>query len=243
LHAANETEFTHTQKERIGIKERSIKMVKNKMTCDACGSASAPEESRFCPDCGSSLAVESEDTNTMDTPMATAVPISAVLPTPNDDLLSSISKPSSSHTTMNGAMYFKHPSPEMLARANKREASLGILFVETTERKGKFTVPQSIDVLCVLRGSTIDLSIADFVYPTTTIRVIPSVLSGVKIKVPRGVRVEMQGIGILGGMKGLKTQNIHVGQDGPVLKVQGVTVLGSVVVTVNDSVPPVKVVE
>jgi hypothetical protein len=144
---------------------------------------------------------------------------------------------------MNGAMYFKHPSPEMLARANNRDFNLGILFVETTERKGKFTVAQSIDVLCILGGSTIDLSIADFVYPTTTIRVIPNVLSGLKIKVPRGVRVEMQGIGILGGMKGLKTQNIHVGQDGPVLIVQGVTVLGSVQVIVNDSVPPVKVVE
>jgi uncharacterized OB-fold protein len=213
------------------------------MTCNACGSASAPERSRFCPDCGTSLAVESEDINTMDTPMATAVPISTVLPTPNDDLPSTISTRSISHATMNGAMYFKHPSPEILARANIRDLNVGILFVETTERKGKFTVPRSIDVLCVLRGSTIDLSIADFVYPTTTINVIPSVLSGLKIKVPRGVRVEMQGIGILGRMKGLESQNIHVGQDGPVLIVRGVSVLGGVKVTVNDSVPPVKVVE
>lgn len=232
-----------------------MKMVQNKMTCSACGSSSAPEGSRFCPDCGTNLSLESEDVNTMDTPLATAVPVpmstieplspvttATVEPPLNDVVPSTIAASGVSPTIAPRAMYFKNPTPEMLARTSKHGFNGGVLFVEACDRRGKFTVPQSISVVSVMNGTSIDLSVADFVYPKTTIRVVPAVMSGLKIKVPRGVRVEMQGIGIMGGMKGLKTQNIHAGEDGPLLVVQGLTVMGCVKVTVNEYVPAVKVV-
>jgi hypothetical protein len=215
------------------------------MTCNACGSTSAPEGSRFCPECAANLAMESEDVHTMDTPTATALPMSTVMPssnaTPSTIVTSAVSY--DNHDTVNSALYFKNPSPEIMGRAKSFGFNLGVLFIATCNPRGKFTVPKSIVVVSVLSVCKINLSIADFVHPVTTILVIPSVLSGLLITVPRGVRVETQGIGIIGVIWGLSTQNIHVGQEGPLLIVKGLTVMGGVKVSVNKKVPPVTVVE
>eukprot|EP00980_Cylindrotheca_fusiformis_P017805 scaffold5622_cov129-Cylindrotheca_fusiformis.AAC.4 len=225
-------------------------MVENKMTCSACGAVNAPEGSRFCPDCGTNLSVESEDVNTMDTPLARAVPLpedfSSSTTRQNGDIPSSIGTTISStepSTEMHRAMYFKNPSQEMLKRASKHDFKLGAMFIMTPERKGKYTVPATISAVTLMSGGKIDFSRADFVYPETTILVVPCIMAGLIIKVPRGVRVEIQGLGIMGIMSGLKTQNIHVGQTGPLIIVKGVAIMGAVKVFVNENVPPIKVVD
>lgn len=227
-------------------------MTKNSLTCNACGATAIAEGSRFCPDCGTSLTLEAEDINTMDTPTAEALPLSEVQavahsphpPPSHADTPSTLGiaadeiRPTPDVCT---ALYFQNPSPEIMARSKSFGLSFGVLFVGTPRQRGKFTVAKNVSVVSVLDGTKIDLSVADFVYPVTTIRVFPSVLSGVKIIVPRGVRVEMQGLGILGGIKGL-SQNIPVSHDGPQLVVKGITVLGGIKVTVNHKVPPVQIV-
>lgn len=217
----------------------------NKTTCSACGCTSAPDGSRFCPDCGTNLSVESEEIHTMDTPTATALPISAVGP-------SSTVTPSSldrsvgadeSPSKVNGALYFKNPSSVIMGRSKKFDVNLGVLFIGTANPKGKFTVPKCLAVVSILSGSRIDLSVADFVHPVSKIRVLPSVISGLLITVPRGVRVETRGIGVIGVVRGLNTQNVHVGEEAPLLVVQGLTMLGWIEVNVNKNVPPVTIVE
>merc|ERR1712043_45583 len=83
--------------------------------------------------------------------------------------------------TMNGAMYFKNPSPEMLERPNNNRFVGGVLFIETSDPNGKFTVPKSITATSVLSGSKIDFSVADFIHPVTTIRAYGTVLSDLKV--------------------------------------------------------------
>eukprot|EP00980_Cylindrotheca_fusiformis_P025553 scaffold14050_cov163-Cylindrotheca_fusiformis.AAC.3 len=225
-------------------------MIEKKITCSACGAANAPDGSRFCPDCGTNLSVESEDVNTMDTPLARAVPFpedytSSTTPQ-NGDIPSTIGTTVSTaepSTDMHRAMYFKNPSRDMLERASKHDFKLGVMFVMTPERKGKYTAPETISAITLMGGGKIDFSRADFVYPETTILVAPCIMGGLIIKVPRGVRVEIRGIGIMGGMKGLKTQNMPVGQTGPLVIIKGVAIMGGVKVVLNQNVPPIKVVE
>ncbi|CAJ1934411.1 unnamed protein product [Cylindrotheca closterium] len=227
-------------------------MTKNSLTCNACGASSIAEGSRFCPTCGTSMAMEAEDINTMDTPTAEALPLSEVQAIPHEPYPSPshAATPSTLEVTadeigsthnVQAALFFKNPSPEIKARTKYFGLSFGVLFIGTPRQTGKFTVPKNISVVSVLDGTKIDLSVADFVHPVTTIRVFPSVLSGVKIIVPRGVRVETQGLGILGGIKGI-SQNIPVSHDGPKIIVQGITVLGGIKVSVNHNVPPVQIV-
>ncbi|CAJ1934410.1 unnamed protein product [Cylindrotheca closterium] len=236
-------------------------MVKNRSVCNACGYTSIPVGARFCSSCGTNLSLESEDINTMDTPMATAVPISEAFPatedTPRGEVLvdaihvSPSSIPSTIDTNPvsveggvnpNFARFYRNPSQEMLKNASNHHVDFGLLFINTPCNPGNAIVPRVIDVFSVMNGTKIDLSVADFIHPITTVRVVPSIMSGLKIIVPRGVRVELQGLAIMGGMKGPRRQNIDVSEDAPLLLVQGLTVMGGVKVSVNERVPPIQVV-
>ena len=227
----------------------------HKLLCNVCGSTSAPEGSRFCPDCGNNLGVPNDNNNNdnLNPPMAAAVPvvideeervnIAVMNSTVNTDgaVAATPVVGSQQSNGMMSAMYFKNPSSEMLRQTSSNSAYGGVLFIEMSCPKGKYTLPKFVHVGQVLNGQKLDLSYADFVYPITTISV-GTVLGGCKVIVPRGVRVETKGLGILGGFKGLSSTAIHAGQDAPTLVVQGVSILGGVKVTVNTNVPPVRVV-
>lgn len=143
----------------------------------------------------------------------------------------------------NRATFWKNPTPEMLRHAADSDGMGGILFIIVNARKrGKFTVPKTIHAGHILTGSKLDLTRADFVHSETTIYV-GNVLGGFSLVVPRGVRVETQGLGILGAVKGLASQTVHAGQDAPRVVVQGVAILGGIKVSVNTDVPPVQVIE
>ena len=242
-------------------------MVENKKgICNACGYTSVPEGARFCPNCGQSLAgsdnIINNNHHNEQPPMAAAVPVvideepniavTATTTTTSADYVSTVTtdaalgcgcdagRPHQPGTL--SAMYFKNPSIEMIQQASSASAVGGVLFIEMSASRGKYTVPKSITAGQVLNGQKIDLSLADFIYPTVTISV-GSVLSGLKVIVPRGVRVEVKGLGILGGFKGLSDgQNIHAGQDAPTVLIQGISILGGVKVRVNTDVPPVRVI-
>ena len=159
-----------------------------------------------------------------------------------------------------GATFYKHPTPEMLQHAKGYDAMGGILFIKASTcsfpyNKGchdhsggggghKWTVPETIHMGHILTGTHLDLSCADFIFPTTTIT-IGTVLGGAKIVVPRGVRVETRGLGILGGFQGLTTQtvNAHRAADAPLLVVQGLAILGGAKVEVNHNAPPLRVIQ
>ena len=130
----------------------------------------------------------------------------------------------------------------MLQQAADMDAMGGILFLMLNPKKGgKFTVPRTIHAGQILTGSKLDLSRADFVHPSTTIYA-GTILGAFHLTVPRGVRVEARGLGILGAIQGLSSQTVHAGQDAPVVILSGVAILGGIVVHVNEKVPPVRVV-
>lgn len=143
------------------------------------------------------------------------------------------------------AMFWKNPSSVMLERAANYTAMGGILFIGNSCRthQGKFTLPKTIHCGQILKGNKLDLSRADFIHPVTTI-LVGTILGGFKLVVPRGVRVETTGFGILGGFQGLSSQNVNAGQvdDAPMVVVQGMAILGGVKVTVNHEVPAVQII-
>ena len=210
----------------------------HKLLCNVCGSTSAPEGSRFCPDCGNNLAVSNNTDNTTNPPMAAAIPVVideeeervniAVMNSATPVVGTSPPHQSTNTTGIMSAMYFKNPSSEMVRLTSSNSAYGGVLFIQMScPNRRKFTVPKNVHVGQVLNGQTLDLSYADFVHPITTISV-GTVLGGCKVIVPRGVRVETKGLGILGGFKGLSSTAIHAGQDAPTVVVQGVSILAGV---------------
>ena len=92
-------------------------------------------------------------------------------------------------------------------------------------RRGPWSPPARVVVLQVLGGATVDFREADLLDGVTNVYVF-SLLGGVKIVVPPGLEVQVDGVGVLGGFA-------HRGRtpgdpDGPVLRVRGVSVLGGV---------------
>ena len=232
-----------------------------------CASADSPQGAKFCSNCGFRLNITDDD----DVPMAPAVPVAdGTFPIPSyvssseggapieevqvphhpersrlgfDPFVASAITMPPLEEAMASAVYWKNPSQAMLESANTKHMG-GVLIIQTPDLKGKFTVAKQIHVGQILQGCKIDLSVADFVYPVTTIMA-GAILGSLSVTVPRGVRVECQGVGILGTFGSLKGgQTVHVGQieDSPLLVIKGAAILASVSVKLNEYVPPIRVV-
>lgn len=109
---------------------------------------------------------------------------------------------------------------------------------------GKFTVAKTIFAGHVMSGDTIDLSLADFVHPVTKIRAFTS-MGHVTVIVPRGVRVQTAGVGILGFHGSLRPgsrSDFSADQDTPLVFLEGCAIMGTAEVQVNEKVPPILVV-
>ena len=65
-------------------------------------------------------------------------------------------------------------------------------------RSGRWTVPAELRVFTLIGGISFDLSEAIFTSPVTSILLV-SGIGGVNLKVPRGVRVQVDGLRLLGG--------------------------------------------
>merc|ERR1711933_90556 len=136
------------------------------------------------------------------------------------------------------AIYFKNPSKEIIKQSKySPRTSAGILFIQGSNNfRGKFTLAKTVNAGHIMSGGTIDLSMADFIHPVTKINV-STLLGSVKVIVPRGVRVRSSGLSILGGFRGIQTgQNVDAGEDAPL------AILGGIDVSINENVPPVRII-
>ena len=274
----------------------------NKTICNACGSDLAPEGSRFCPNCGSPLPVNTNnngDANASTTtasssqqphiPLAQAEPVVDVSTVTYDEATTTTTTtpvvytnegdashhsennnndaqhqpaatphrmnsppPSSSKNNNNNngcALFYSNPTPEMLQRSQQRCIG-GVLFIETSGLKGKFTMPREIHVGQILGGVHMNASAATFVHAVTTINV-GAILGGVKLTVPRGVKVETAGVSILGTFASSPATTVDESSSStsfaaapqyPTILVRGATILGAVHVKVNHDCPPVQVI-
>jgi hypothetical protein len=94
------------------------------------------------------------------------------------------------------------------------------------ERKGAWSPPANLYVVALMGGSLLDFREAQLGPGVTNVMVL-AMMGGVEIVVPPGLRVESNGIGIMGGFE-------HAGHqpgspaDGPVLRISGVAIMGGV---------------
>lgn len=93
------------------------------------------------------------------------------------------------------------------------------------ERKGGWTPARTITALSIMGGSGLDFRDALFATNEVTIRLV-AVMGGAEIIVPPGVRVEWNGIAIMGGV-GMANPVVPPGPNAPVIKITGLVCMGS----------------
>jgi len=101
------------------------------------------------------------------------------------------------------------------------------------ERKGSWLVPRELKVWAILGGVTIDLRNAKFAPGVTEIDC-TALMGGVEITVPRGVRVEALGAGVMGGFSASAGDTVALDPSQPVLRVTGLAIMGGVDVKVRE---------
>lgn len=88
-------------------------------------------------------------------------------------------------------------------------------------RKGHWRVPSVINVYALMGGATLDMTEAEFETDHVTINAY-CCMGGLEIKVPAGVTVNDQTVGIMGGNDVKHT----VAGDGPLITLKGVALMG-----------------
>ena len=150
-----------------------------------------------------------------------------------------------------GATYIVAQSAEAQARldrlASDHSGNFQMMFIMVgpNKRAGRFCVPKNITSVALFGGARMDFRFAEFVHPVTTI-VATKIFGGGKIIVPRGVKVEVSGIGIFGSFEGRFRDDgstlSRMDNDYPTLKVTGLALFGGVSVVVDNDCPPLTVV-
>jgi len=114
--------------------------------------------------------------------------------------------------------------PALAAESEVRDRQMVVAVLGGTERKGAWVPARSIDVLAIMGGVGLDFREARFSPGVTNVNVL-AIMGGVEILVPPGVRVESNGIGILGGFESLDQS---APADAPTLRLTGVAIMGGV---------------
>ena len=94
------------------------------------------------------------------------------------------------------------------------------------ERRGRWRVPEQCTAVAIMGGCVLDLRAAQLSAPVTTITVV-TIMGGVEVIVPPGIRVEMHGHSFMGGW----SNNVHEASlppDAPQVHVRGLALMGGV---------------
>jgi hypothetical protein len=94
-------------------------------------------------------------------------------------------------------------------------------------RKGSWIVPRHLKIVAVMGGVELDLRQAVLGAGVTEIEAI-SVMGGVSIIVPPGVRVETMGVAIMGGFDASAGDASAIEPEQPVIRLSGIAVMGGV---------------
>ncbi|QDH10751.1 DUF1707 domain-containing protein [Nocardioides dongxiaopingii] len=117
----------------------------------------------------------------------------------------------------------------------------GIAVMSGFERKGVWTAPASMTVVCVMGGATLDFREARFAGPESVLT-ISAVMGGAEIVVGPEVEVIVEGVGIMGAFVGPSDKvGAELTADSPVLRVRGFAFWSGISVTRKphrDDLPP-----
>lgn len=107
-----------------------------------------------------------------------------------------------------------------------------IAFMSGVGRRGAWSVPQSLNVIAFMGGIELDLRHARLGPGITNIRVL-AFMGGAEITVPSDIRVETDGIAIMGGFDDRVSEPAYVDPTAPVIRITGVAFMGGVEVRVK----------
>jgi hypothetical protein len=94
-----------------------------------------------------------------------------------------------------------------------------------SERTGSWTPARTVDALAIMGGIKLDFRQARFA-PGETVVNVAAIMGGIEILVPPGIRVESNGIGIMGGFESFNQTAAEA--DAPLLRITGIALMGGV---------------
>ncbi len=99
-------------------------------------------------------------------------------------------------------------------------------------RSGLWTPPRRLNVFVLMGGAEVDFREARFGEPVTEVTVVV-LMGGLEIIAPPGVRVESNGLAIMGGFDIEQMSDEAPGPDAPLIKVNGFALMGGVEIKVR----------
>lgn len=109
----------------------------------------------------------------------------------------------------------------------RRPAKRFLALMSGVVRRGHWVVPGRVRAVACMGGIELDLREATLTAPVTEIRVL-AVMGGVVITVPPGVRLESDGLAIMGGFEDQLREPASRDPDAPMVRVRGLAIMGGV---------------
>jgi len=94
-------------------------------------------------------------------------------------------------------------------------------------RRGLWRIPRRLRVVAIMGGVQLDLREAELPPGVTEIRAF-IFMGGLDVRVPPGVRLETDGVAIMGGFEEKLLDAGATGRDAPVVRVTGIAIMGGV---------------
>jgi len=98
-----------------------------------------------------------------------------------------------------------------------------------TERKGNWIPPRTLTALSVMGGTSLDFRDATFRAREVSVRIF-TIMGGAEVIVPPGVRVEWNGIALMGGVSG-DASLLPAEENAPLIRISGLVAMGGIEIT------------
>ncbi|MDX1578166.1 MAG: DUF1707 domain-containing protein [Gemmatimonadota bacterium] len=115
--------------------------------------------------------------------------------------------------------------PRVDAAQTAARSDFMIAVMGGTERKGHWVPPRRLTCLSLMGGAGIDFRDATFATEEISVKLV-TVMGGVEILVPPGVRVEWNGVAIMGGFG--SEDRLPTDPDAPLIRITGLVLMGGV---------------
>lgn len=119
------------------------------------------------------------------------------------------------------------PAPLPAAAGEVRDTQTVVAIMGGAVRKGSWVPPRQLQVIAVMGGAELDFREARFGAGVVEVTVF-ALMGGVEITVPPGVRVEVEGVAIMGGFDEQGAAPPPADPNAPVLRVGGFALMGGV---------------
>ena len=123
------------------------------------------------------------------------------------------------------------PSPALLSPALRvggtPSSAAAVAVLSGAQRSGEWVVPARFTAVAIMGGVDLNLTRASFAERECTITAV-AIMGGIDITVPDGVRVEVNGVGLMGAFEQSTTPLAGGSADLVVLRVNGAAIMGGV---------------